>query len=181
MQIRDTESRYGLVSAAIHWLVALVVVGMFSLGFWMVDLTYYHAWYRQAPDIHRSIGVLLFMVMVVRVFWRLGNSRPAALPGHQRWEIASAHLVHWLLYILLFVAMISGYLITTADGSAISVFGWFEVPSVTGRVKGLEDTAGLVHYWATWTIVGVVAVHAAGALKHHLIDGDETLKRMLGR
>ncbi len=181
MQIRNTRSRYGVVAITLHWLVAAAVVGMFALGFWMVDLTYYHAWYKQAPDIHRSVGVLLFMVMVLRLLWRLGNSRPAALPGHQPWEVVSAHLVHGLLYVLLFVAMISGYLITTADGSAISVFGWFEVPSVTGRIKGLEDTAGLVHYWTTWTIVGLVVIHAAGALKHHLIDRDETLRRMLGR
>jgi len=181
MQIRNTRSRYGLVAVSLHWLVAVVVAGMFALGFWMVDLTYYHAWYKQAPDIHRSIGVLLFMVMVLRISWRLCNSRPEALPGHRPWEVLSAHVVHGLLYILLFVAMISGYLITTADGSAISVFRWFDLPSVTGRIKGLEDTAGLVHYWATWAIVGLVAIHAAGALKHHLIDRDETLRRMLGR
>lgn len=181
MQICNTRSRYGLVAVALHWAVAVVVLGMFALGFWMVDLTYYHAWYKQAPDIHRSVGVLLFLVMVVRLVWRLSNSRPAPLPGHRPWELLSAHMVHGLLYILLFVAMISGYLITTADGSAISVFGLFEVPSVTGRIKGLEDTAGVVHYWATWAIVGLVVIHAAGALKHHLIDHDETLRRMLGQ
>jgi len=76
---------------------------------------------------------------------------------------------------------VSGYLISTADGSSISVFDWFEVPSVTGQIKGMEDTAGTVHYWSTWAIVGLAAVHAAGALKHHLLDRDRTLRRMLGK
>lgn len=180
MQLQNSPERYGLIAILIHWLVALTVIGLFALGYWMVDLTYYDDWYKRAPDIHRSIGLLLFGVMLLRVLWRAVNQNPAPLPGHRRWEVISAHLAHSLLYLLLFVAMISGYLISTADGSSISVFGWFDVPSVTGQVKGLEDTAGTVHYWSTWAIVALAAVHAAGALKHHVIDRDRTLRRMLG-
>jgi len=86
-----------------------------------------------------------------------------------------------LLYLLLFVAMVSGYLISTADGSSVSVFGWFDVPSITGRIKGMEDTAGVVHYWVTLSVVVLAGIHALGALKHHVIDRDNTLRRMLGR
>ncbi len=180
MQLQNSPERYGLIAILIHWLVAVTVIGLFALGYWMVDLTYYDDWYKRAPDIHRSIGLLLFGVMLLRVLWRAVNQNPAPLPEHRRWEVISAHLAHNLLYLLLFVAMISGYLISTADGSSISVFGWFDVPSVTGQVKGLEDTAGTVHYWSTWAIVALAAVHAAGALKHHVIDRDRTLRRMLG-
>lgn len=180
MQLQNSPERYGLIAILIHWLVAVTVIGLFALGYWMVDLTYYDDWYKRAPDIHRSIGLLLFGVMLLRILWRAVNQIPAPLPGHRRWEVISAHLAHNLLYLLLFVAMISGYLISTADGSSISVFGWFDVPSVTGQVKGLEDTAGTVHYWSTWAIVALAAVHAAGALKHHVIDRDRTLRRMLG-
>src|SRR5690554_5438622 len=81
----------------------------------------------------------------------------------------------------MFVAMVSGYLITTADGSSISVSGLFDVPSLTGRVKGMEDTAGAVHYSSTWALVGLAGLHALAALKHHSIDRDETLRRMSGR
>lgn len=181
MEIRNTSDRYGLVAVFIHWLVALVVVGLFLLGYWMVDLTYYHDWYKRAPDIHRAVGILLFGLMLFRVLWRAASSGPAPLPEHDRREVIGAHVAHALLYLLLFVAMISGYLISTADGSSISVFGWFEVPSVTGQVKGLEDTAGAVHYWSTWAIVVLAALHAGAAIKHHLIDRDRTLKRMLGQ
>lgn len=179
--LRNTDSRYGVVAIGLHWLVAIAVIGLFALGYWMVDLSYYDDWYRRAPDIHRSVGVLLLLVMVVRLVWRVMNPSPRPLPNHQRWEVLAAHLAHSLLYVLLFVAMISGYLISTADGSSISVFGWFDVPSVTGQVKGMEDIAGAVHYWSTWAIVVLAGVHALGALKHHLIDRDRTLLRMLGK
>ncbi|KXS47445.1 MAG: cytochrome b561, partial [Marinobacter sp. T13-3] len=70
---------------------------------------------------------------------------------------------------------------STADGSAISVFGWFDVPSVTGRMKGLEETAGAVHYWSTWGLVALAGLHGLAALKHHFWDRDQTLLRMLGQ
>ncbi|MBC7182364.1 MAG: cytochrome b [Marinobacter sp.] len=181
MQIRNTSASYGVVAIFLHWLVALAVFGLFALGFWMVDLTYYHDWYKRAPDIHRSIGILLLAVMVFRVVWRAVTVSPSAPSGHRRWEVRSAHLAHGLLYVLIFVAMASGYLISTADGSSISVFGWFEVPSVTGQIKGMEEPAGTVHYWTTWSIIVLALIHAAGALKHHFIDRDNTLRRMLGK
>lgn len=181
MNIRDSSSRYGLVAIAVHWIVAAVVIGLFALGFWMVDLTYYHDWYKKGPDIHRSVGILLLGLMVFRVLWRGANKGPDPVPGHERWEVIGARAAHVVLYVLLFAAMVSGYLISTADGSAISVFGWFDVPSVTGQIKGLEDTAGDIHYWSTLAVVVLAAIHAAGALKHHLIDRDDTLRRMLGR
>ena len=147
----------------------------------MGDLTYYHDWYKRAPDIHRSIGLLLFGVMLLRVVWRLANPVPKPLPEHSRVEVLGAHAVHGLLYLLIFVAMVSGYLISTAGGDPISVFGWFDVPSVTGRVDRMEDLAGEVHYWATWALVILAGLHGVAALKHHMVDRDNTLRRMFGR
>ncbi len=179
MQLSNTPFSYGFVAIVVHWVAAVVVFGMFALGFWMVDLTYYSEWYQRAPDIHRSVGVLLFFLMVFRLLWRLFTASPDPLDGHKRWEVLSARIAHGFLYVLVFVAMASGFLISTADGSSVSVFGWFEVPSVTGQIKRLEDTAGLVHYWSTWALVALALIHAAGALKHHFIDRDKTLCRML--
>lgn len=180
MQVRNTSSRFGVISIGMHWLIAVAVFGLFALGYWMVDLSYYDDWYRTAPHIHRSIGILLLIVMVLRLTWRFINPAPRPLPNHSRFEVFAAHSAHLLLYVLIFVAMISGYLISTADGSSISVFDWFEVPSVTGQIKGMEDTAGLVHYWTTWVLVVLALVHGLAAIKHHVIDRDDTLRRMLG-
>ena len=181
MAMRNSKSGYGWMTIVLHWLVAVAVAGLFVLGFWMVELTYYDSWYSRAPDIHRSIGVLLFVTVLFRVVWRWINLSPRAPVNHTRWEVWSARAVHMLLYVLMFVAMASGYLISTADGSAISVFGWFDVPSVTGRMKGLEETAGAVHYWSTWGLVALAGLHGLAALKHHFWDRDQTLLRMLGQ
>lgn len=179
MQITNTSTGFGLLTIVVHWVAAVAVFGLFALGFWMVDLTYYSQWYQRAPDIHRSIGVLLFILMVFRLLWRLLTASPAPLAGHKRWEVASAYVAHRLLYVLIFTAMVSGFLISTADGSSVNVFGWFDVPSVTGQIKQLEDVAGLVHYWSTWALVAIALIHSAGAIKHHFIDKDNTLRRML--
>lgn len=179
MQVSNTSAGYGLIAIVIHWIAAVAVFGLFALGFWMVDLTYYSEWYQRAPDIHRSVGVLLFFLMVFRLLWRWLCKSPEPLAVHKRWEVFSALVAHGFLYALTFVALISGFLITTADGSSVSVFGWFDVPSVTGQVKRLEDTAGLIHYWSTWALVGLAVLHSAAALKHHFVDRDSTLRRML--
>lgn len=180
MQVRNSSSEFGIVSIVVHWLVAVTVFGLFGLGYYMVGLSYYDDWYRLAPHIHRSLGVLLFMVVLFRVVWRFANAVPEPLSTHTRWEVISAHVAHGLLYILLFVAMVSGYLISTADGSPIQVFNWFEVASITGQIKGMEDVAGDIHYWSTWAIVILAGLHALAAIKHHVLEKDNTLRRMLG-
>lgn len=176
----NDDRTFGWISIVLHWLVAVAVFVLFGLGLYMVDLTYYDQWYRLAPHIHKSIGLLLLATMVFRFVWRIASPPPATLPTHKSWEKISAHAAHALLYVLLFVAMISGYLISTADGSSIDVFNWFSVPSVTGRQQGMEELAGEVHYWSTWAIVILAGIHALGAFKHHILDRDETLRRMVG-
>jgi len=177
MALRNSEDRYGAVAQALHWIMTAVIVGMFGLGLWMVSLTYYDPWYKTGPDLHKSIGILLLGALLVRLAWRLGNPQPAAL-AQNRWERAAALWVHRAFYLLLLCMMVSGYLISTADGRPISVFGLFEVPSVLQK-KGLEDQAGEIHFYLACTTIGLAALHAAAALKHHFIDRDDTLRRML--
>ena len=129
MQFKNSPQRYGVVSAILHWLVAIVVYGMFALGLWMVTLSYYDGWYHQAPELHKSIGVLLMMGLVIRVVWRLFSPPPPALTSYSRLTRIAAAVGHLALYLLLFSIVISGYLISTADGKAISVFGWFDIPA----------------------------------------------------
>ena len=161
-------------------MVALAVIGLFALGFWMTGLTYYDDWYRRGPDLHKSIGILLFLVMVARVIWRLVNPTPEHEPSVSLLARRIAHGVHMLLYVLLFALMISGYLISTADGSSIDVFSLFSVPATISGIEGQEDIAGEVHFVLAVALIAIAALHMLAALKHHFIDGDTTLKRMLG-
>lgn len=179
MTWRNTHDGYGMVAIALHWVVALVVVGLFALGLWMVELTYYDPWYRRAPDIHKSIGVLLFATMLLRLAWRLTNPSPAPAPGVSEREHRLARLAHGLLYALLFAIMLSGYLISTADGRPIEVFGWFSVPATLARREAQADIAGELHLILAVTAIVIAALHALAALKHHFIDRDRTLLRML--
>ena len=180
MRLRNTSNSWGLPAILLHWLVAFSVLGLFGLGLWMIELDYYSPWYRQAPDVHRSLGILLMMVILLRLVWRLLNITPAALPSHQPWEIRAAHLSHLLLYLLPLAVMITGYLISSADGRAVSVFDWFEIPALFTGLDQQETIMGDLHRILAWILIGIAAVHAAGALKHHFFDRDTTLTRMLG-
>lgn len=104
---------------------------------------------------------------------------PKALSSYSKFTRISAHIAHMLLYFILFSILISGYLISTADGQAISVFDWFSVPAIFTGEAEQADLAGDVHLYLAWSVVLLSLLHAAGALKHHFIDKDVTLKRML--
>jgi cytochrome b561 len=181
MRLFNHRDGYGVVAIALHWSVALTVYGMFGLGLWMRSLGYYDSWYRLGPWWHKGIGVMLFLVLVFRLIWRLLNPRPEHLETHRRYERQAAVGMHALLYLMLFILMFSGYLITTADGRGLEVFDWFEVPALISEREPQEEIAGKVHLYLAWSVVVLSLLHALAALKHHWIDRDRTLKRMLGR
>lgn len=178
---RNTEETYGAVAVGIHWLMALVIPGLFALGLWMVDLTYYDAWYKRAPEIHKGIGILLFGTLLFRVLWRGLNPKPRPEPGLSHFERVAASWTHVALYLLLFAVMLSGYLISTADGRSIGVFGVFQVPATVSGVPNQADVAGQIHLVLAIALVSLAGVHALAALKHHFVDRDQTLVRMIGR
>ena len=180
MQWKNSTNRFGIITIVLHWLVAPTVFFLFVLGWWMTGLDYYDSWYKLGPWWHKSIGVMLFITVLLRLCWRFISPPPQPVSSHQPWEIKIAHAVHLLLYLLLFVTMLSGYLISTADNRPIEVFGWFSVPATITSIPEQEDVAGLVHLIVASTLIGLVSLHAAAALKHHFIDRDRSLKRILG-
>jgi len=179
--IRNTNQNYGLLTILLHWLSALTIVGLFSLGFWMVELGYYDAWYKTGPALHKSIGITFFVLMIIRVFWRAKQIQPDSLPTHTNVEKKIGHLMHRILHLMVFFIIISGYLISTADGRGIRVFKTFDVPSIGSLFENQEDIAGLFHQYAAYLLITLVTLHALAALKHHFFDNDKTLTRMLGR
>ena len=146
----------------------------------MVDLTYYDPWYKQGPFVHKSIGVILFLLTLLRLMWRYISITPEQLNAHALWEIKAARISHTLLYILLFSVMLTGYLISTADGRAVDVFNIFSIPASVYGIDKQEDIAGEIHFALALTLVSISLIHAMAALKHHFIDRDRTLKRMTG-
>lgn len=180
MALKNTADRYGWLSITLHWLVAVVVIGMFAWGLWMMDLGYYDPWRKDAPELHKSVGLCLFAVMLLRLAWRLFTPQPQPLASHSALVKLAAKGGHVALYVVLFALMISGYLISTADGRGIEVFGLFTVPALLSGLPQQEDIAGWLHEVLAWGLIALVSVHALAAVKHHVIDRDATLRRMLG-
>ena len=179
MNYKNTSKNYGLIAILLHWLVFLLFFGLFFLGIWMVDLDYYSQWYKTAPHIHKSLGIFVFFTLSFRLIWRCANPKPRLDKGLSSFEKMSAHFVHHLLYLSLFALLISGYLISTADGRPIDVFNWFSVPATLSNLHDQADISGVIHRYLAWGILALSSLHALAALKHHFIDKDKTLKKML--
>lgn len=175
---RNTEQGYGLLAIVLHWLMAVLFLVLFALGIWMVTLGYYDQWYNRGPYIHRSLGAIFFTLLLLRFGWRLANPRPQFEASVAAWEASLALLVQWLFYCLLLLIPISGYLMTTARGSAVPVFDWFRIPA-TLRLPDHVDMLGNIHLYLSWLTVGLIVLHVVGALKHHFFDKNKTLVKML--
>lgn len=174
----QTNHRYHGLSILLHWLMALLVLGLFGVGFWMVDLTYYSAWYKTAPHYHKSVGILLALLLLVRLAVLFTKRKPAPLASHSKVVQRASKVTHLLLYLLLFFIVVTGYLISTADNRGIEVFNWFVVPGFGEFFDQQADRAGFLHEWFAYSLIALVVLHALAALKHHFIDKDATLKRM---
>lgn len=179
MHLKNTQDSYGIVHKLIHWITAVTTIALFALGLWMVQLGYYDDWYQSAPHYHVSIGLLLAVIMLFRIVWRNFNTIPLAPPSHTKLERNAAHWAHIFIYGLLLCIFISGYLIPTADNRGIDVFNWFTLPASGELLNNQEDIFGNIHLWSAYALIALVSLHAIAAIKHHFIDKDITLKRML--
>jgi len=179
---KNTKEHFGLVAILLHWSMALIIFFLFGLGLYMVELNYYHEWYRTAPALHKSLGITVFVLWCARISWRLSQVQPQTIVGHGRWQIWErrlATLMHLLLYVLIGCLCVSGYLISTADGRGIEVFWLFTLPASPLQFEGQEDVAGWWHFYLAWALILMVCCHALAALKHHYLDRDDVLKKML--
>ncbi|HEY7885666.1 MAG TPA: cytochrome b [Cellvibrionaceae bacterium] len=177
--LKDNTRGYGLVTIALHWLSALTVLFLFGLGIYMVDLGYYDDWYHEAPALHISIGLLLLVVMSFRLLWRIFSRSPAPLPNYSLPVRLASTAVKIVLYALIFSVLISGYLITSADGRGPLLFDWFRFPVLIQLSADSTDLAGWIHEVFAWLIIIFAALHALAALVHHFVIRDRTLVRML--
>ncbi|KGJ99649.1 cytochrome b [Thalassotalea sp. ND16A] len=177
--INNTTQSYGVISKLLHWVSGLSIIALFALGFWMVDLTYYSQWYKTAPHWHKSLGILLLALTIVRLLVKVKQEKVLAIASHSNLVKKASSFTHKALYLLMALVFVSGYLISTADGRAIEVFNWFSVASLGAFVENQEDLAGIIHRYVAYSLIALTLLHGLAALKHHLIDKDDTLKRMI--
>ena len=178
MPIRNTTERWGWVSIGIHWLSLLMVLSLVVVGFVMQELP-------NSPTkievyaLHKSFGLTLLALTVLRLLWRLVAGTPAPVPGTPRWQQAAAQASHGALYVILLAMPLSGWLYNSASGFPLKWFGLFSLPKLSGYDADVKAFALGMHEWLFIALAVVVSVHAAAALKHHYFDRDATLARML--
>ncbi|WP_051924408.1 cytochrome b [Arenimonas donghaensis] len=178
MPIRNTTQRWGWVSIGIHWLSLLMVLSLVVVGFVMQELP-------NSPTkievyaLHKSFGLTLLALTVLRLLWRLFAGTPAPVPGTPRWQQAAAQASHGALYVILLAMPLSGWLYNSASGFPLKWFGLFSLPKLSGYDADVKAFALGMHEWLFIALAVVVSVHAAAALKHHYFDRDATLVRML--
>lgn len=169
---------YTRTAIALHWAVALIIFFAWPMGVYMGDLPLspqklqYYSW-------HKWAGVTVFMLAVVRLAWRAGHpppSLPTAMPG---WQKKAATALHHLLYLLILVIPLSGWLMSSALGFQTVWFGVLPLPDLLAKDKAVGDALKEVHEALNMVLLAMVLTHVAAAVKHHLIDRDDVLTRML--
>ena len=177
MQPSDGDVRYTRTAIALHWFVAAVVIAVFALGWWMQEIP------KQPPgpradafNLHKSIGLTILLLMLVRVGWRL-RYPPPPLPPMPVWNARLAHVNHGVMYVGLFVLTVGGYLGSAWSGFPVKFFG-LTLPSWSGNRVELKELASVVHLWTSWVLLVAVFLHVAGTAKHALVDRNGVLARM---
>ncbi|MBS7456404.1 cytochrome b [Coralloluteibacterium stylophorae] len=177
---RINRTRWGGVSQALHWFVALAILVLAVVGLVMGELprTPRYFW---VYDLHKSLGLTVLALMAVRLGWRLYAGAPPDVPM-PTWQHRVAGLSHWLLYILAFAMPLSGWLYDSASGlRPLRWFGLAEVPKLAAPDPTLKAASLAVHEYGFWVLAVLVVVHAGAALWHHFVQRDVTLSRMVPR
>ncbi|MDS1141249.1 cytochrome b [Pusillimonas sp. SM2304] len=170
--------RYTRTAMLLHWLVALGLMGTFALGFYMHDLPLspgklkFYSW-------HKWAGVTLFMLILARLAWRLTHTPPPLPANMTRATRFAAHAAHWLLYALMLAIPLSGWTMSSAQGFQVVWFGVLPLPNLVSKDPALGELLQQTHQILNYTLLALVIAHVAAALKHHFIDRDTVLTRML--
>lgn len=175
--IRNSALRWGTVSIALHWLTALLILGLAVVGLLMTELPN-SPFKLQVYALHKSFGLTVFALAALRLVWRWIAGSPDDLPG-SRLQALAAKTVHVALYVLMFAMPLSGWLYNSASGFPLRWFGIVSLPKLfTGYNPELKRLAHDLHETGFYVMAALLLVHAGAALYHHYIKRDDTLKRM---
>ncbi|GAA5784778.1 cytochrome b [Chitiniphilus shinanonensis] len=173
-----SKTRYDGVQVAFHWLIALLIVAAFGLALYVDDLPL-SALKFKLYSYHKWIGISVLALVVLRLVWRAWRGAPSALPGQPAWQVKAAAGIHHLLYLLMLALPLVGWLMSSAKGFPVVLFGVLQLPDLVSRNEALGHQLAEAHEVLAYLLLAVVILHVLAALKHHFIDRDETLRRML--
>jgi cytochrome b561 len=178
MQWRNSPARYGIVTKTFHWVMAIIVITLLVVGLTMEDIGQL-ALKLKVYDLHKSFGILILLLAALRLGWHMISKKPPFVDNIKPWERWAAHAAHTFLYIALFGMPLAGWLLSSAAGRSVKFFGLFTLPDLVGADPELRSLFGTIHWGLGMMLIAAIALHAAGALKHHFISRDATLRRML--
>ena len=171
--------RYTKTAMLLHWLIALLIISAFVMGLVMTSIPGFTPSKLRYFSWHKWLGVTVLALAALRLLWRLFN-QPPAHPAHMpAWQNVAADGMHWLLYLMMFAVPVSGYLYTLSAGVPVVYLGLWQLPVFMAPNPALKPLLREIHYWLDMSMAALVVAHAGAALKHHLIDRDNILKRML--
>ena len=172
------NSRYGAVAQGLHWIVAVLIVVQFTLAWTADDLPLgVHKLMLLAR--HKSVGMTVLMLAILRLVWRLLNPPPALPEGMTPIERIGARATHVAFYVLLFAMPLTGWLMSSAKNYSVSWFGLFTWPDLIGKNEAAFDALRETHDLMSWALLGIAILHILAALKHHFWNKDDVLVRML--
>ena len=170
-------TRYHPVSMALHWLLALMILGSLGVGLYMTGLPFSPA-RLQLYNWHKWAGVTILVLSAARLLWRLTHRPPADVPM-PAWQQRASHAAHAALYALFFAVPLAGWAYSSAAGFPVVLFGVLPLPDFVGPDRALSESLKPLHQWLAYTLAAVIALHIAAALKHHFVDRDGLLLRMM--
>lgn len=170
--------RYTRTAMLLHWLIAVLILGLFGLGIYMTDLPL-SPQKLKLYSYHKWAGVSVFLLVLLRILWRIKHTPPALPSSQPHWQQLAAHVGHGLLYVLMIAAPVSGWLMSSAHGFTTVWFGVLPLPDLISKDPDLAATLKLVHRYLNYSFLAIVTGHALAAIKHQWVDRDGTLNRML--
>ena len=172
--------RYTATAIHLHWLMAALIVGLFGAGLYMTGLKL-SPQKLQLYSWHKWAGVTVFLLALIRLGWRIAHKPPPDPAGTPRWQVVAAHGTHHLLYLLMIAIPLSGWLMSSAKGFQTVWFGVLPLPDLLAKDKEVGDLLQTVHLTLNYVLIAVLLGHVGAALKHHFIDKDDVMTRMLPR
>ncbi len=172
------STRYTFAAIALHWIVAALIVANLAFGLYTVNLPL-SPQKLKLFSYHKWIGMTVLLLAAARLLWRATHAPPALPESMKPWEKRAAHAAHVALYVLFFAAPLSGWLFSSATGFQTVYLGVLPIPDLLAKNKEVADILKVAHHWINYAMAAVIVLHAGAALKHHLIDRDEVLARML--
>lgn len=170
--------RWGVVSQLFHWTCAALVVALGAIGLYMTELSSPVAKIR-IYALHKSLGITLLALVVLRLLWRWSRPAPGPVPGMSRHLRLAADGTHGFLYVMMIAMPLSGWLYNSASGYPLQWFRRFNLPALAGKDEQLARLAHALHEYGFWLLLVLVVGHVGAALYHHLFLDDGTLHRML--